>query len=601
MRVEFDGAQISLSRGLLPRFAVIITKVKMESANECWMRPELTADEIRLPLSFWALIHGENPITQVEAGQVRIDLRSIYKNCDVVGGPSQPKGEAPKLRQFVTLKEAGGFAKGTHQASPQVQAILIDQLKIYSPNLAEPVDLISFSVRLKSDSPRVVEVSAKTHLMKDDQVGDYLSHATVWGEYTEFPRATLQARVSGNWREGSYHLKANYGMKEEELTSEIDLKHIPLSQAFQILKKIQWLKEDLNGRQVWVSLNAQSSITKSNLKTAQMQVKDLRLEGDLGDLKVAETRVVSFEPIKYLPFTVDIRRLSAEKLFALLNRPHPAPMLGQLGTFDGTAEVTDQDHIKMSGIHKGFEFIFSNKGQREIQVLKEIVADLSLDKNRWQIEVSRLLPDQGVFDGKLQVNADRDLKLLEIKVKANEIRLSPNVVRLMTAGGQMGALSGDMAMRFRDGQVDHIKGVLNSEFLDVEGVNTEKARFNVGFVDGEIQTQAQIQKLAVTTGTPAFQILKSLIEPDWMAGNRLQLKNISSQFHTKSFKVLSWKNLSAQLEKGGRLTSDGEWNAEGELSGQLQAQAGKVNHKWSLGGKRDEPLFTPVDSMKKKK
>jgi hypothetical protein len=31
VQVEFDSAQISLARGLLPRFAVIITKVKMES------------------------------------------------------------------------------------------------------------------------------------------------------------------------------------------------------------------------------------------------------------------------------------------------------------------------------------------------------------------------------------------------------------------------------------------------------------------------------------------------------------------------------------------------------------------------------------------
>jgi hypothetical protein len=599
VQVQFEGAQISLSRGLLPRLAVIVSKVKMESANECWMKPELTADEVRLPLSFWALIQGENPITQVEAGQVRIDLRSVYKNCEV--SPSQQKDVAPKIKQFVTLKEGAGPAKGD-RGTPQVEAILIDQLKIFAPNLAEPLDLSAFAIRLKSNSPRVVEMTAKTHLMKDDLVGDYLSHATVWGEYSEFPRATLQTRVSGNWREGSYHLKASYGMTEEELTSELDLKHIPLSQVFQVLKKFQWLKEDLNGRQVWVSLNAQSSMTKSNLKTAKMQIKDLRLEGDLGDLSVAETRVVSLDPIRYIPFTVDIRRLSAERLFTLLNRPHRAPMLGQLGTFDGTAEVMDQDHIKLSGIHKGLEFIFSNKGQREVQVLKEIAAQMSLEKDHWQIKVSRFVPDQGAFDGQVQIHADRDLKSLEIKAKATEIRLAPNVVRLMTAGGQMGALNGDMTMRFHDGRVDYVKGVLNSESLDVEGVRTEKARLNVDFVGGEVQTQAQIQRLAVTAGSPAFQTLKNLIELDWMTENRLQLKNLSAQFHSKSFKVLSWKNFSAQLEKGGRLTSEGEWNAEGELSGQVQAQAvGKINHKWSLGGQRDEPLFTPVDSIKKQK
>ncbi|MGZ3795021.1 MAG: hypothetical protein ACXVB1_01570 [Pseudobdellovibrionaceae bacterium] len=598
VKVEFEGAQISLSHGLLPRFAVIITKVKMESANECWMKPVLMADEVRLPLSLWALVQGENPITQVEAGQVRIDLRSVYKNCEFA--PSQKSEEAPRVKQFVTLKESAAASKKP-QLSSQVQAILIDQLKIFSPHLSEPVELNTFEIRLKSNSPRVVEMRAKTHLMKDEQVGDYISHATVWGEYSEFPRASLQTRISGNWREGSYHLKANYGMKEEDFTTELDLKHIPLSQAFQILKRFHWLKEDLNGRQVWVSLNIQSSMTKSNLKSAQMHIKDVRLEGDLGDLKIAEAQVISLDPIKYHPFTVDIRRLSAEKLFALLNRPHSAPMLGEMGSFDGTAEVTDHDHIKFSGTHKGLEFIFSNKGQRETQVLKEVAAEISLDKNRWQIQASRLVPDQGVFDGQLSVNADRDLKSFEIKAKANAIRLAPNVIRLMTAGGEIGVLSGDMAMKLQDGQVNHVKGILNSDLLNIEGVSAEKARLNVDFIDGEIQTQAQVQKMAIAVGSPAFQTFKSLIEPEWMSEDRLPMKNITSVFYSKSFKVLSWKNFSAQLEKGGRVSSEGQWNAAGEISGKLQAQVGKINRKWHLGGKRDEPLFTSLDSTKKKK
>lgn len=600
VQVDFESAQISLARGLLPRFAVIITKVKMESDNECWMQPELTADEIRLPLSFWSLIQGENPVTQVEAGQVKVNLRSLYKNCEK--STEEKKNETPQIKRFVTLKDSASAPKGGPSSStPQVRAILIDQLKILAPNLAEPVDLNSFAIRLKSNSPRVVEMTAKTHLMRDEMVGDYLSHATVWGEYSEFPRATLQGRLSGNWREGSYQIKASYGMKEEELATELDLKHIPLSQVFQVMRKFQWLKEDLNGRQVWVSLNAQSTIAKSNFKTAQMQMKDVRLEGDLGDLKVDEVRVTSLAPMKYFPFTVNIRRLNGDKLFALMNKPHPAPILGQLGSFDGTAEITDQDHMKLSGVHRGLEFIFSNKGQREMQVLREIAADVSLDRDHWNVKVSRFVPDQGVFDGQLQLAANRDFQTVEVKAKANEIRLSPNVVRLMTAGGQVGAISGDLSMKFQEGKMSHVKGVLNSESADVEGVAFEKARFNVDYSGGEIQSQAQIQKMAISVGSPAFQILKNLIEPDWMSEGKLQMKSLASQFHAQSFKVLGWKNFSAQLEKGGRLSSEGEWDADGVLSGQVQSQVGKASHKWLLSGKRDNPVFTPVDLTKKKK
>jgi hypothetical protein len=597
VQVEFEGAHISLARGLLPRFAVVITKVKMESSNECWMQPQLIANEIRLPLSIWAIVQGENPITQVQGDQVEINLRSQYKNCEE--RPAELKIETPKIKQFVTLKKST-VSTTSAQSSPQVNAILIDQLKILAPSMVEPLELNSFAIRLKSNSPRVVEMTAKTHLMKDEQVGDYLSHATVWGEYSEFPRNTLQTRISGNWREGSYNLNANYSMKEEELTTEMDLKHIPLSQVFQIHKKCQWLTEDLNGRQVWVSLNAQGSIAKSNFKAAQMQLKDLRLEGDLGDLNIESAHVVSMAPVTYMPFTVDIRKVNIEKLFSLLNKSHPSPVLGQLGTFTGKAEVKDENHIEITGVQKGLEFIFANKGQREIQTLNEIATHLKLDNNRWQMQLANTGTKPGVFNGQMQLSADRDLKTLELKAKAQEIRLSPSVVRLMTAGGQVGPLSGDFALKFNNGQMNFVKGTLNSEYVNVEGVEWSKAKFNFDNAGEEVRTQTQIQKMSITVGSPAFQIMKELIEPEWMNENRLQMKNLSAQFNAKSFKTVHWRSFVAQLEKGGRMTSDGEWNEAGILTGQVQTQAGKGNRKWSISGQRDEPVLTALDAAKKK-
>lgn len=598
IQVQFEGAQISLARGLLPRFAVIVSKVKMASENECWMRPELMADEIRLPVSFWALLRGQNPITKVEAGQVTVRLRSPYKNCE--DRPDEPAHKAPQIKQFVTLKNGPGPATKA-SAPPQVGAILVDQLKIHAPTLAEPLDLNSFALRLKSNSPRVVEMTAKTHLMKDESVGDYLSHATVWGEYSEFPQRTLQGRLSGNWREGSYNLGANYGMKDDALVTELDLKHIPLSQVFQVLKKFQWLKEDLNGRQVWVSLNAQAQIKKSDFKSAEMQIKDVRLEGDVGDVNIENAHVVSLNPLTYLPFSVDIRRMNVEKLLNVLNRAHPTPVLGQLGSFTGVAEVTSQNQVEIRGVHRGLEFIFSNKGQREVQTLNEMAAKLKLDRDRWQIEVSQILPKQGVLDGTLVVNADKDFRSFDLKAKANEVRLSPAVVRLMTAGGQLGPLSGDLSLKYERGGLGALRGTLNSEFLKAEGVSLAKARFSLDYGNGGFHGQTQIQKAAIEVGTPAFQTLKDLIDPEWMNEGRLQMKSLSAQFNAKSFKAVSWKNMSALMEKGGRLSSDGEWSEEGDLSGQVVTQSGKLTRKWVLEGQRDEPVFTPVDIAKKKK
>lgn len=596
--VSFDGAQISLSNGLLPRFAVIISNVKMESENECWMKPRLLADEIRLPLSLWALVDGASPITRIEGGHVQVDLRSPYKNCESMD--ATPEGEAPKIKQFVVLKQSPSLSR-SEQPSPQVQAIVIDRLQVSAPGINEPVDLRSFAIYLKSNSPRVVEITAKTYLMKDDLVGDYLSHATVWGEYSEFPRARFQGRISGNWREGSYNLKGSYDIKQEELSTELDLKHIPLSQVSQILKKFQWIKEDLKTRQVWVSLNAQGDLRRSNFKNAQVQVRDLRLEGDLGDLSVAEARITSLDPLKYSPVTVDIRRFSFEKFLALQNQPHPSNMLGQLGSFTGTAEIKDENNIQIRGVQSGLEFIFSNKGQREVQTITEMQGEISLERDRWQAQLTKIVPAGGAFDGQLRLSADRHFKNIELKTKANEIRLAPNVVRLMTAGGKSGAFSGDLHLNLKESKLSNIKGVLNAESLEVEGVEIQKARMVLDEVQGEIVSQTQMQRLSMAVGSPAFAIMKEIIEPDWMSDQRFQLRNLSTQLRIKNPKVLSWKNFSAQLEKGGRLNAEGQWDEDGFLSGLVQAQSSKGIQKWNVGGKRDMPVFTVLENAKKKK
>ncbi len=598
--VTFEAAHLSLRQGLIPRFAVIIQQVQMESTNECWMKPRLIANEIRLPLSLWSILQGENPISRVEAGSVEIRFQAEHMKCEE--SLSQPEKTHSKIKQFVTLKASGGGDKREGSSSPQVRAVLIDQLNIAAPFMAEPLEMSSFAILLKSNAPRVIEMTAKTHLIKDAQVaGDYMSHAAIWGEYTEFPKKSLKATLSGNWREGSYQLKSSYLLSEEDLNSEIEIKHLPINQVVQVFKKMNWLKEDLNVRQVWVSLAAQMSAKKSEIKKAGILIRDLRLEGDLGDVTSSEIKVLSLDPIKYAPFTLEMQRLSLEKIFSAMNRPHPSGTLGDMGKFTGTAHFEGDGRIDISGVHRGLEFIFSNKGQREVQRLKEVSGQMTLKNDRWVVDVSRFIPEQGTFDGGVFLQADRDLKSFAVKVKAKQFSFSPAVVKLMTSGGRLGPFQGDIQLKYVEGKLNNLKGVLTSDSGDIDGVQFDKLKLQLDYLSGEITSQMQIQKLAVRVGSSGFKVIKELIEPEWMREGVLGLKNISTQLRTKDLKFLAWKGLQAQLEvTGGKISSDGEWNSEGTLSGQILTHSVKEPRKWLLGGIRDAPIFSLQETARKK-
>lgn len=606
LQVEFETASVSLSRGLLPRFAVVITNVRMESKNECWMTPSLTADEIRLPLSLWALVQGKNPVTEVGAGKVRIDLRSDLKNCNetnsgtAVSAASPAATQAPVVTQFVTLKNKKTEPSAA-AAQPQVEAVRIDELTISSPMLTAPLELSSFAVQVQSASPRVIEVTAKTHLIRDEQFGDYLSHAAVSVEYTEFPKTHVAARIHGNWREGSYELKTGYGVKDDTLTAELDLKHVPLVQVGQVLKKFKWVQQDLNARQVWVSVHAETSGKTKTVRDSGLRIADLRLEGELGDIRVNEAQVTSLDPLRYKPFQVDIQGLNIEKLLALLNRQHPSQALGHLGRFSGRAEVSSDEEMRLFGVLRGLEFIFANKGQREVQTLTEVSTDLRLVKNRWNLNASKAVVDQGMLDGVLQMNADRDLRNVDVETKIKELRLAPSVIRLMSAGGKVGPISADLRARLRESQPANVKGTIATADLLIEGVSLDRSKWQVDTVRNEVIANGQMQDLEIAATSPAFAVLKDIIDPAWVQENALEIRSLNSQLQFQSAKHLAWKNLTANLNGGVKVTSEGQWDALGILSGQVTAISGKNVQSWVLGGRRDAPLFALTETSKKRK
>ncbi|WP_374030383.1 hypothetical protein [Bdellovibrio bacteriovorus] len=478
VKVSFGSAHVSLSNGILPRFAVIISNVRMESSQTCWAAPVMEIDELRLPLSFLNLIQGRAPVRVVEANSVTLTLRDDFKDCD----PTDPEQiPASRPRPAVTLSPSEQSQKYRND----VRGISVRTLKITSAKHPQySTELMNFAVKVKSFEPKVIEVTAKTHLMKDSQVGDYLSHANLYLQYKESPEAAVQAHFFGNWREGHYSVIANYTLGDQLLAVETDLKHIPLSQILAILQKYQLASRDLNGRQVWMSSKARMAGPVDEIRTLPLEIRDLRLEGDLGEMHVEKINIGSLEPLKYEPILVDVKKLDIEKLLVLLNRTKQTSILGHLGSFTGRAEIVSDQKMRMSGEHAGLEFVFSNKGQRELQVIESMVGDIALDQDQWSFQIKRVEPRGGVFVGDLSLRADRDFKAVAVKTHIDELQLALPVQKLMTNGGEIGLMSLDGDLRFGEGKVQSLKGLLRLNSMNVEGVALGKTRASFNWSKG---------------------------------------------------------------------------------------------------------------------
>lgn len=584
--ISFKSAQFILSEGILPRFSVVIDKIKMESLQSCWMAPMLEIDELRLPLSVWGLITGRGPVESIEANIVTLTMREEFKNCSEKEMAAKSNPAESANQPLVTLSRTEKEEKYRND----VRALYVKEFNIVAERYPQYSSrLMDFSTRVKSFEPKVIEVRAKTQLLKDGTVGDYLSHANLYMEYKENPEKVVQAHFFGNWREGHYSFIANYNLEDHLLTAETDLKHIPLSQILSILQKYDLASKNLNGKQVWISAKGRWMGPVENLRNSPLTVRDLRLEGDLGEMHVEQMEFTKFEPLVYRPIRVDIRKLDVEKLLVLLDRPYDARILGSLGQFSGVADINSDRMIRLQGEHRGLEFIFSNKGQRESQVIERMLGEIALSGDKWLIAVNRVEPKGGNFIGDVKVEADRDFKNLEVKAHVDELAFTPVVQNLMTQGGEVGSVSLDGEVRIKNGTLDKAKGLFRVQNMKVEGVSFEKTKTQFEGQQGSLSLNTQVQKISFEETSPTAGLLKQIIPDKYWAKGSFGAQDLNGKFILQDGKNLSWKGFHAKFDKNAQVSADGSWDHDGVLKGSVQVREGSQNRKWIVEGNRDEP------------
>lgn len=590
VNVKFGSARFSFSDGILPRFEVVISNVKMESNEECWASPLLEVNELRLPLSLWNILRGRGAIQKIEADSVKLTLRDYLKNCSQKNeAESNPKSEqktTPGLLVRLSPSEK------TQKYRDDVRSIFIQDLKIVADKYPQfSSELHNFNVKVKSFDPKVIEVTAKTHFFKDSQVGDYLSYANLYVEYKESPQPAIQTHLFGNLREGHYSIIGSYMLDDQVLSLETDLKHIPLSQILVTLQKYNLASKELNGRQVWVSTKAHIAGPVEELRHLPLDIRDLFLEGDIGEMKVDRVDIRSIEPLQYSPIYVDIRKLDVEKLLVLLNRMKNTNILGKLGEFSGHAEIYSDKKMKMSGEHKGLEFVFSNKGQRELQVLEKMEGDIAFDGDQWKFSINEIEPRDGKFVGNISMNADRDFQKVEMKTLVQDLSLANPVQKLMTNGGKIGPLIINADVRLKNGGLAFLKGSLRLDDMSVEGLDFSKTKVSIDWAHEEILLNTQINSIKVSPESAATGVFQKVTFPSWWANDVLVLNGLTGQLRSKSLRILSWKNFQAQIGKTGKFTTEGSWDEEGLLRGTVVNRDGKNIKKWFIDGSRKNPDF----------
>lgn len=582
IKVSFSSAEISLRHSIFPRVAVIVRDVVMRSENPCWGAPSLEANEIRLPLSISAILRGQNPVRKLVVDQAQVWVRSTE-------GCPKPVAEARSSADADVLEKASGAMASVklspEQAPQEISKVEINRLRISVSGYSQyTTELAGLALSSRNGS---IELKAKT-LLKDAELGaEFSTFANLYVLYQRHPGAQVRAHIFGNWREGHYSVIANYNVEDRQLSLESDLKHIPAGGIFSLLRKYDLIGKDIQARQVWISFKAKGMGSVDQMQKWPLNMRDIHMEGSVGEMNVERIQFTSLSPIRYEPIRVDVKKLDVGRLLNVVGEPVSTPILRDVGLFDGVVDIFSSEHVELKGVTNGLEFVFSNKGQRQFQAVDGISGHATFKNEKWNIEIVNMIPRNGGFKGRISLNTDKEFEKLDIKAEVQELLLSPVIQNLMTGHERIGPLSMSAQGRMQEGKLVELKGKASMPFLDIEGVSLDTLGFNFGGQQNSIVIEPKVAAMKFAPQSPLTTQVQKLLG---LTDLPLDFHNVAGKFVMTS--GLEWTDLQMDLDKR-HLASQGGWDEKGQLKGTIKITEGKTPLKvFRISGHRDEPLVS---------
>lgn len=586
---QIQSAQVSLSDGFLPEVAIVVRGISTESERNCWGRPKVELDELKLPLSFSELLSGRFNFDRVVLGQLRLELRSKPEGlCEEKSNSAETssEGDGPLTTAEPLGENASQPQTETSTNRGRINSVQIQRLQlIFGPLQQAEVELRRVRLDVQNHRPQKILLRSQVNFTGSALAGEFSSLANLELLFSE--SESVSFNLTGAWREGSYKAEALYDLKQKNLQLTGHGDHLPLSSLTTFFKNYGWIDWSFKGGQSWASFKLDYSASK-------LKIRDLLLDGDLGEIRSPELDY-DLMTKKLKPVEIQVSGLSLDKLVAALSQKlEKSPYFGKLGLFNGLIKMDSSQDYEVIGDHSGLEFIFSNRGQRAVQVISGMSGFAKKNSQGWFLEVNRIRPQEGVFEGRLRAKSDSSLNRVELDLKVDDLVLSPTIQELMTSGGAVQGIESQMKIDIQEGQLRTLRGDFILRGLSTEGLNIDDLELSFSPVQEGLQGRARTRGVSLLAQSRLGEIVSLKFDREVLAQD-LSFSAGRAQFRSQSFRDLSWSDF-ALTGKSAKVQSQGAWSQEGILNGQItfeNADSGTLKRKknFVLSGSRDLPVI----------
>ncbi len=589
--IDFKSAEVKLSNWGLPLPFLEIAQIRMSPKKALCQDTQIYVEKLIVPLSLVSLLTSKTLINQISASSVELRVAE-FNNCLAMqqksGIEQKPVVKTESGANFVTESLAQGepnVEKSIFQVrtAAQLNKVKIDQLKVIFKNYpTQALDLRQVQVALDYSANQLdkIQIISQVYALKDPQsnLHYFRGELALVLSSAENNLLEVDAKLKGQLLDGELQIYFLYNSLEQILKTDFVAKNIAMKPFIQLnLVESAWLNYP-----VGMHFQGYSQHHLGGRQQAEINLKSVQISGDQTFISIPEIRGSQInKKLNVEAFTADIQRLNLNKLKNLSQMKSISESIENYGDFQGVFNFKDAGHMNLSGNWANLEFIFANRGRRELQKLDSFKVVGNLVGDAVSLKLNEFVMNKKSLTGKAEIQHN-----LKNQTTTGDAQLSGQLIgeKVWTLLTQL-PQSPDIKFQwnYKKSEDERHQIYFYADTIKTHGLQLVAPEFQM------IQTVKDNASLALAVNLKAKEstIVAESLKEDSIAqlfstGSVFSENSYSSESLNLNLKGTDWKNMSFEFEtkvtpqgdskQAQALRSKGEWKDDESLSGTLSVQ-----------------------------
>lgn len=431
LKIDFKKASVKLSSWGLPLPYIQIDEIRISPKALGCQDSQLFIKQIQLPIRILSLFTGHGIIEKIRISEAEVRLAKL-ENCfnqpSSKVSVSQPATDEGNLTKSISAVPSTGFFQ--RRSATSLKQIHIDQLRlIMNKYPGQPISVknMNFDISYEMQKLKDINLTSQLYAIKDltSEVLFFKGDLRALFRANQIGDLDVIANMNGQILDGRINLFSTYSSMGRIIQSEVHFEKI----STKVLSNLPFFSDPttvkiLSNLPLYVNFEA-SGVQRLEQNEFDYKLKDLRLFSSDSVITTSEVELYRKNKKTHISdFVSDFSGFNLDHLRSLPEMHEVSKSIERFGQFTGKLHaypsvITDEfsPKIDLSGVLQNVSFIFSNRGQRELQFVDSAQLSVQKDVHDANLELSQIKANGKEIKG--QIHSKIDLTNSEVIARAD--------------------------------------------------------------------------------------------------------------------------------------------------------------------------------------